>query len=239
VTTGSHTVTATVTSRVFAGTPGPVSLTVGNLPTGTTGSVSPTTIAANGGTATMTLTVTSGTPVGNYQVAIIGKAGSLFRQAPFTLAVYRSTGSVSNGGFERGLSTWTTVGTVTAVTDPVHSGLASARVGVRDVPRSGPATVSTLRKTFTVRSGHSRLTLWYELVCTDQLQSDWFTVTLRDNTAGRTTTLLKPTCRQDSAFSQITAPVTAGHRYSLVMTVRDDGNAGDPTFAYVDDVATS
>jgi hypothetical protein len=239
VTTGTHTITAQVSSQVFAGTPGPVTLTVQNVPIGTTGSISPSTIPASGGTATLTLKTTSTTSPGTYQVAVVGQAGTLFRQAPFTLALYRSTGSVSNGGFERGLATWTTSGAVTTVIDTIHSGLSAARVGVRDQPKSGPAITSTLRKTFTVKAGQSHLTLWYELICTDQLISDWFTVTVKDNTANKTSTLVPRSCREDGAFRQVTATVTAGHSYSLVMSVRDDGNAGDPTFAYVDDVATS
>jgi hypothetical protein len=239
VTSGtSHTLTATVSTQVIAGSPGTVSLSVGNLPTGATASLSPTSVAA-GGTSTLTLHTTSSTPNGNYLISIKGTAGSVVRQAPFQLAVYAPTGSVSNGSFERGLSTWTTVGTVTTVSDPVHSGLAAAQVGIASVPRSTPATTSTLRKTFTVRTGHTRLTLWYEVICEDMVSLDWFTITLRDNTAGKTKTLLGHTCRVDSAFQSLTASVIAGHSYSLVMTARDDGNAGDPTWAYVDDVATS
>jgi serine protease len=239
VTSGtSHTVTVTVSTKVIAGSPGTVKLTLGKLPTGTTATLSPTSVAA-GGTSTLTLKTTSSTPIGNYQVAVIGTAGSIVRQAVLQLAVYKSTGSVSNGSFERGLFSWTTIGTVAVVSDPVHSGLAAARIGIRSQPTSGPAVTSTLRKTFTIRTGHSHLTLWYEVICTDQVISDWFTITLKDNTAGGTKTLLGRTCRQDSAYRSLSTSVIAGHSYSLVMSVRDDGRAGDPTFVYVDDVATT
>jgi len=76
-------------------------------------------------------------------------------------------------------------------------------------------------------------------VCPDIVQLDWFTVTLRDNTTRRTTTLVPHTCDAMSSFTQVTAAVKAGHSYTLTFTDHDDHATGDGTYTFVDDVATS
>ena len=238
--TTAHTVTATVSAQAVAGSPGSVTLKLTSPPTGVTGSLSPTTIP-QGGSSTLTLHVAAGIAVGNYPVAVTGTAGSIVRGATLELAVVGPTGSISNGTFERGLATWTTSGSVTAVTTSaaIHSGLMGAQIGQDSVPHQQPALTSILRKTFTVKAGQSHLTIWYKVICEDIVSLDWFTVTLRDNTTGKTSTLLGRTCRVDSTFQRLAATVVAGHSYTLVMLDRDDGATGDPTYAYVDDVATS
>jgi len=221
-----------VTATRIAGSPGNITLSVANLPAGVTGSLSPTTVAP-GGSSTLTLQVASSAKVGNYLVSITGTAGPLTRQASYALAVVASTGSVNNGSFERNLVNWTTSGQVSAVSDPVHSGFVSARVGTPQ-----PAHDSILRKTFTVKAGHSHLRFWYLTICTDIVSLDWFTVTLKDNTTKKSKTLVGHTCATDPAFHAVTTSVVAGHSYSVVFTNHDDGATGDPTFTYVDDVAT-
>ena len=228
----TSTLTAIVTSTVVAGSPGPVTLSVANLPAGVTGSLNPTTVAP-GGSSTLTLHVGSSTKAGNYLVSVSGKTGTLVRQAAYTLAVVASTGSVFNGSFEKGLASWTVVGQVSTVTDPVHGGLAAARVGTPQ-----PGGTSILRKTFTIKAGQTHLRFWYLTVCTDIVQLDWFTATLRDRTTNKTTTLVGHTCAIDPAFHAVNATVVPGHSYSLVLTDHDDGRTGDPTYTFVDDVST-
>ena len=43
-------------------------------------------------------------------------------------------------------------------------------------------------------TGQNQLSLWYLTECPDTIMFDWFTITLRDNTTGTTTTLLARTC---------------------------------------------
>jgi hypothetical protein len=76
-------------------------------------------------------------------------------------------------------------------------------------------------------------------VCRDIVSLDWFTVTLRDSSTGRTRTLLPHTCAEDSGFQQVTTTVTAGHRYTLTFTNHDDHATGDGTETFVDDVDTA
>jgi len=76
-------------------------------------------------------------------------------------------------------------------------------------------------------------------VCPDTVAHDWATATLADLTAGATTTPLARTCVGDSGWVKVSVPVTAGHRYTLTLTSRDDGDAAKPTRTYYDDVVVS
>jgi subtilase family serine protease len=65
-----------------------VALSVSGLPTGATGTFSPTSIAAPGnGSSTLTLAAASTTAAGNYTVKVTATAGSLTQTASFTLTV--------------------------------------------------------------------------------------------------------------------------------------------------------
>jgi serine protease len=77
------------------------------------------------------------------------------------------------------------------------------------------------------------------MTCPDTVTYDWFTVTLKDNTSGTTSTVLGRTCATNSGYVQVSTPVTAGHSYTLTLTNHDDNYAGDASYTDVDDVATS
>ena len=68
---------------------------------------------------------------------------------------------------------------------------------------------------------------------------DWATATLKDNTTGRTTTVLPRTCNTNNTWVKVTATITAGHSYTITLTSRDDNYPGDPTATKYDDVSTS
>ena len=46
------------------------------------------------------------------------------------------------------------------------------------------------RQSFIAPSGSSTLSFWYLMSCPDTVRYDWVTATLRDLTAGRTTTIV-------------------------------------------------
>jgi serine protease len=227
------TLTAKATTTAAPGFTGTVALSVGNLPVGVTGSLSPASVPA-GGTSTLTLTASGSTPTGTYIVTVSGQSGTATHLASYTLSVVPDSGAVTNGSFESGLSGWTSTGVTAPSSDTVHSGFSAALIG-----SSNPTDTSTLKQTFTVRSGQKALSFWYRNLCPDIVSLDWFTVQLRDNTSRRTRTLVPHTCRIDNGFTQVTASVTAGHSYTLTLTNRDDHATGDGTYTYVDDVGTS
>ncbi|MCX3058273.1 Ig domain-containing protein [Streptomyces beihaiensis] len=187
-----------------------------------TGLISGTPTAS--GTSSVTVTVTDGT----------GATGT----ASFTWTENSTgggSGGVTNGGFETGsLSGWTTTGSASATAGAAHSGSYGALLGT-----SSPSNDSTAAQTFTAPSGSSKLSFYYSSTCPDTVYYDWATATLKDNTTGTTTTVLAKTCASSSAWNQVTAPVTAGHSYTLTLTNHDDNYQGDATYTAYDDVTVS
>src|SRR5487761_1862932 len=162
-----------------------------------------------------------------------GASGS----ASFTWTVNPSGGGggITNGGVETGtFSGWTTSGASTSVVSSgAHSGTYAARAGSTS-PTNGDSNIA---QTFTVPSGDGSLSFWYNVTCPDTVTYDWATATLKDNTAGTTTTPLGKTCVSSSGWKKVTASVTAGHSYTLTLTSHDDNYPGDPTYTLFDDVA--
>ena len=140
---------------------------------------------------------------------------------------------IVNPGFETGsLSGWTSAGTASAVTGG-HSGTYAARAGSTN-PTSGDSSVA---QTFTAPSGSSALSFWYKVTCPDTLTYDWATATLRDNTAGTTSTVLPKVCVGAGAWTKVNAGIVAGHSYTLTLISHDDNYPGDATYTLYDDVS--
>ena len=140
-----------------------------------------------------------------------------------------------NPGFEAGaLTSWTATGaSETAQTTAAHTGTYGARLGLT-TPTNGDSTIS---QTVTVPAGESKVTFWYKMTCPDTVTYDWFTATLKDNTTSTTTTVVAKTCTTNS-WTQVTAAATAGHSVTLTLTSHDDNYSADPSYTFVDDIAT-
>jgi hypothetical protein len=125
VATGS-TGTATATTTVSGGFSSAVSFSVSGLPTGASGSFSPTSIAAPGA-GSSTLTISTGTAAaGTYSLTVTATGGGKTHTAPLSLTI--TSGTVSqillNPGFESGNTSWTGSSSVitSSTTEPAHTG---------------------------------------------------------------------------------------------------------------------
>jgi hypothetical protein len=73
-------------------------------------------------------------------------------------------------------------------------------------------------------------------VCPDTVTFDWATVTLKDNTANTTTTLVGRTCSNTGNWQFATSSLVPGHSVTLTLLSHDDNFATDPTYTLYDDV---
>jgi kumamolisin len=126
--------TSTVTSTVADGFNSAVALSVSGLPTGVTGTFSPTSITGSG-SSTLSLTVASTTAAGSYTITVTGTSPSLTKTTTFTLTVttpvsggYSLSVSPTSGSLARGQSGYAVV-TVTA-TGGFNSAVALSATGI-------------------------------------------------------------------------------------------------------------
>jgi outer membrane lipoprotein SlyB len=109
VTAGSST-SYTITAAPVNGFTGTVSLTVGGLPTGASGTFSPSSIGGGSGSSTLNVSTTSSTAAGSYTLTVTGTSGSLTETTSVTLTVASATGSCTAYTGSNGASfTWSGV----------------------------------------------------------------------------------------------------------------------------------
>jgi hypothetical protein len=176
--------------------------------------------------------------VAYYCSAISGYDGPTGLGTPRGLAAFTAPPAVAtvvNGGFEAGsISGWSESGTVSVLAAARYSGAYGLQLG-----STGPSGTSSASQTFTVAAGGTTLWFWYRNLCPDTVSRGWATVSLADVTSGTTLIALPKTCAKDSGWVHTSAPVIAGHKYTLTMTNRDDNSPGSATHTYYDGVTVS
>jgi hypothetical protein len=95
---------------------------------------------------------------------------------------------------------------------------------------------SSISQTFTAPSNATYLSFWYANHCPDNVQQAWAGATLRDNTKATVTNVLPRVCAAHYVWTLVTAPVVAGHSYTLALWNSDDNDAADATYTLYDDV---
>jgi hypothetical protein len=174
-----------------------------------------------------------------YGLAPLGHAASA---APLRTVWTSSTGSdtapktgLTNGTFEAGRTGWVSSGTTITSTNHWHSGKRSGRAGATTATKGA----SILSQTFVVPAGRSRLNVWWQGRCADQVTKAWATVVLKRNTSATKSTLLAPTCVSRGAWQKVSVGVTPGHSYTVQLVNHDDGVSATPNRTYFDDVTLS
>ena len=223
--------TSTVSTSVSSGSAQSIALSASGLPSGASASFSPASVTAG---SSSTMTINAGTAVaGSYTVTVTGTGTSATHSTNIALTITSAGGSgITNGGFETGnLNGWTPSGASATVVTGGHSGTYAARLGSTS-PTNGNSNIT---QTFTAPTGATGISFWYKMTCPDTVTYDWATVTLKDNTANTTATLLAKTCTSNT-WTNRTGSLTAGHSYTLTLTSHDDNYGADPSYTLFDDV---
>jgi hypothetical protein len=151
VTVGGNT-TYTLSTTAQNGFTGTVALTLTGLPTGASGTFSPTSITGSG-SSTLTVSTTSSTPPGSYTLTVTGTSGSLVQSANITFVVNAATGSVTISAPANNSNQSTSVRVTASATE---TGTTIAQMQVWDNTtgvRLGINNGSTIDQTYTLAPG--------------------------------------------------------------------------------------
>ena len=235
---GTATVSVGTTARGAAET---ISLSASGLGSGTSATFSPATVIA-GASSTLTLRAVTTAATGTSTVTVTGAGQNTTQSAVVNVTVTAASPypyAIVNGGFEQGLTGWTSGGAPApvATTSRHHSGSYSAKLGAS----SGPGTDSDSWVSQTVSvptSGSHSVTFWNWSATADNINHDWQELQIRSGAS----TLATPwrQCSNSKSWKQVTVDLTPydGLTITLWFNVHDDAN-NNLTYMYLDDVSVS
>ncbi|WP_208641991.1 beta strand repeat-containing protein, partial [Arthrobacter oryzae] len=218
-----HTGTTTLAPVTIAGTPPATGATITGLTNGTT----------------YTFTVTATNAVGTSPASAASNS--------VTPAGTTGGTTITNGGFESGLTAWSTGGVRAPVASTTaHTGTRSALLGLAS--GTEPLGDSSLSQTITVpATGTSTLSFWYQPHTTDDTctgtacRYDWMEAQIRSTTGAVLGSIFK-LCNNNGTWTHVTADLTAykGQTITLWFNTHLDGaSPADDTWMYLDDATVT
>jgi uncharacterized membrane protein len=213
-----------------------VTITATDLTNGVVETVLPTTCGLNGATWQRASAVLTGGHT--YQLTITDHDAPTWGSTVDLddIAMSPTSQPFTNGGFETAnFSGWTVLGApnsggaTATITSPGHTGTSAVRLGLGILDKS-------ISQTFTTDAMTPTLTAWYKANCTSTFAGDGATVTLTDHTTGVTTKPLPTTCTTGQGWKSVSAALTAGHTYTLMLTNASRGTNYLTDYTDFDDV---
>jgi hypothetical protein len=224
--------TVSLSTAATSGSAQPLTLSASGLPAHGRVRFTPSPLTV-GNTTTATITTAHSTPPGLYTVSLTATGPSTTRAVTVALTVTPLAPGITNSSFEQGFKGWTRAGRTAVITATSGDGKRVARVG-STAPSIGNAS---LTQSFIVANAASTLLhVSYDSVCPpSQYTDDWATITLTDDTALGSRTLLPPTCDLDgSGWHQVSAGVVVGHQYTLALASHNFDWGIDATYVLFD-----